>query len=142
MTRPAEIAPLFTDLTLSADDANAIVAALRDVAQSDGEHEEEVDMIAGFVALLDADLGNESATSLPEMTPEKLASTITDEKVRTVAIQCAVLLAWADGAYSDKERARVVEYASALGFSREAYDGIETAITSWVQSGDLKPLFV
>ena len=141
MTTRGELAPLFTDLTLSADDANAIVAALHDVAESDGKHAEEIEMIQGFVQMLDADLGAEKPTNLPPMTPQKLAVMLTDEAVKKVAVQCALLLAWADGALSDKERARVVEYATALGFSRQAYDRIEKAISGWVKSGDLNPLF-
>jgi tellurite resistance protein len=141
MPTRSELAPLFTDLKLSADDANAIVAALHDVAHSDGQHAEEIAMIEGFVQMLDADLGENKPTKLPLMNPEKLAIAITDPDTRKVAIQCALLLAWADGSLSDKERARVVEYATALGFSRAAYDGMEKVITSWVKSGDMKPLF-
>jgi tellurite resistance protein len=141
MTTRGELAPLFTDLTLSADDANAIVAALHDVAESDGKHAEEIEMIQGFVQMLDADLGAEKPTNLPAMTPQKLAQVLTDDSVKKVAIQCAVLLAWADGALSDKERARIVDYATALGFSKNAYDSIEKSITLWVKSGDLEPLF-
>ena len=80
-------------------------------------------MIQGFVEMLDADLGESKATKLSAMTPEKLALAVTDPNARKVAIQCALLLAWADGSLSDKERTRVVEYATALGFSRAAYDG-------------------
>ena len=141
MTTRGELAPLFTDLTLSADDANAIVAALHDVAESDGKHAEEIEMIQGFVQMLDADLGAPKPTNLPLMTPQKLAQLLSDEAVKKVAIQCALLLAWADGSLSEKERARVVEYATALGFSKKAYDGIEKAITGWVKSGDIGPLF-
>lgn len=141
MSTRAELAPLFTDLALSADDATAIVAALHDVAESDGKHEQEVDMIRGFIELLDADLGAETPTKLPAMTPAKLAATITSPDVRTAAVQCAVLLAWADGVFSDQERARILDYATALGFSRPDYDRLETTVSDWVKSGDVGPLF-
>jgi tellurite resistance protein len=141
MTTRGELAPLFTDLALSADDANAIVAALHDVAESDGKHAEEIEMIQGFVQMLDADLGADKPTNLPAMTPQKLAQALTDDTVKKVAVQCAVLLAWADGALSEKERAKIVDYATALGFSKQAYEEIEKSITGWVKSGDLEPLF-
>jgi tellurite resistance protein len=141
MPKGNALSPLFTDVKLSADDAAAIAAALRDVAQVDGEHPDELAMIQSLVAELDADLGEGKPTALPAMTPEKLANLITDPDTRHVAIQVAVLLGWADGALSDKERARIVEYATALGFSRSSYDGIEKAITGWVKSGELAPLF-
>ncbi len=141
MTNRSDLAPMFTDLALSADDANAIVAALYDVAQSDGVHEAELEMIRGFVQVLDADLGAEKPTTLPLMTPAKLGAIVTNPQLRKLAIQSAVLLAWADGVFSEKEHARVREYAAALGFSAAEYAAIERTITSWVQSGNLAPLF-
>jgi tellurite resistance protein len=122
MTTLDELRPLFTEVTMSRDEANAIVAALRDVAESDGMHDEELAMIQGFVETLDADLG--------ELEPT----------IRTVAVQCAVLLALADGAISDKERERVVAYAGALGMGDDQYRKIETILSDWMSSGDLDPL--
>ena len=141
MTNNSDLSPLFSDLALSADDANAIVAALYDVAQSDGVHEAELEMIRGFVQVLDADLGAESPTELPPMTPAKLAGIITNPQLRRLAVQAAVLLAWADGVFSGAEHARIGEYATALGFSTAEYAAIEGTITSWVQSGNMAPLF-
>ena len=141
MTERSDLFPLFTELTLSADDATAIVAALHDVAAADGKHDDELAMIQGFIEALDADLGAVEPSQLPAMTPAKLAIAITDPTVRKVAIQSAVLLAWADGAISELERARIAEYAMALDFSPPAYEQIENAITAWVQSGDFGPLF-
>jgi tellurite resistance protein len=141
MTERSDLFPLFTELTLSADDATAIVAALHDVAAADGKHDDELAMIQGFIEALDADLGAVEPSQLPEMTPAKLAIAITDPEVRKVAIQSAVLLAWADGAISALERGRIVEYATALDFSPPAYEQIESAITAWVKSGDFGPLF-
>jgi tellurite resistance protein len=141
MSTGSGLAPLFTNVELSADDANAIAAALRDIAQVDGEHPDELAMIQSFVAEVDLDLGEGKPTTLSAMSPEKLANLITDASIRQVAIQVAVLLGWADGALSEPERARILEYATALGFSRSSYDGIERAITGWVKSGELAPLF-
>ena len=141
MTTRAEISPLFTDVRLSADDVTAIAAALDDVAKTDGQHADEIEMIQGLLQALDTDLGAEKPTVLPGMSPQKLALAITDPVTRKVAVECAVLLAWADGAFSDKERSRIVEYASALGFDQKEYAAIETAITGWVKSGDPAPLF-
>jgi tellurite resistance protein len=140
MTTLDELRPLFTEVTMSRDEANAIVAALRDIAASDGMHDEELAMIEGFVQTLDADLGEPEPTQLEPMTPEKLARKLFDPTLRTVAVQCAVLLALADGAISDKERQRVVEYATALGVAGEQYDKLESVLSDWMKSGDLGPL--
>ena len=140
MANRPDLAPLFTDVPMSSDDANAIVAALRDIAESDGVHEEELRMIEGFVQALDADLG-QAETKLDKMTPQKLALRLVDPTLRTVAVQCAVLVAMADGKLSTKERERVIEYANALGVTGKSYEQIERTITDWVKSGDVSTLF-
>ncbi|MEJ7731949.1 MAG: hypothetical protein WKG00_22405 [Polyangiaceae bacterium] len=139
MANREDLAPLFTDVAMTSDDANAIVAALRDIAESDGVHDEELQMIAGFVEMLDADLGD-SPSKLGKMTPEKLAQTLVDPTLRTVAVQCAVLLGMADGKLTEKERARIVEYATALGVTGKDYDKVEATIVGWVKSGDAAAL--
>jgi tellurite resistance protein len=134
------LSPMFTEIALSADDAEAIVAALRDVAETDGVHDEELALIQSFVETLDEDLGEPQPTKLETMTPEELARRILDPTVRTIAVQVCVLLAMADGAISDKERARVKAYAEALDLASE-YPAIEKHITDWVKSGDAAPMF-
>ena len=128
---------MFTDIPMSADDAEAIAAALRDIAETDGVHDEELALINEFVAVLDADMGEAKPTELPKMTPALLAATLTDPTLRLVAVQSAVLIAMADGNISDKERAKCKEYADALGVTGSAFEQIETAVVEWVKSGDL-----
>jgi tellurite resistance protein len=138
MTTNDELSPLFTDVAMSTDDATAIVAALKDIAESDGMHDDELRMIEGFVLMLNADFDVEE--TLAPMTPELLASKLTDPTLRTVALQCAVLLAWADGKFSDKERERITDYANALDVPGPEYEKIERVITAWVKAGDFGPL--
>jgi tellurite resistance protein len=140
MSSKHDLGPLFTDITLSADDAEAIAAALRDIAETDGVHEEELALINELVAGLDEELGEDKPTKLDKMTPAKLAAQIVDPDVRMVAIHSAVLLAMADGAISDKERERCTEYATALGMDAATYQEVESHIVDWVKSGDLEPL--
>jgi tellurite resistance protein len=128
---------MFTDIPMSADDAEAIAAALRDIAETDGVHDEELALINEFVAALDADLGEAKPTELPKMTPALLAATLTDPTLRLVAVQSAVLIAMADGNISDKERAKCKEYADALGVTGDTFEQVETAVVEWVKSGDL-----
>jgi tellurite resistance protein len=101
-------------------------------------HDDELRMIEGFVEMLNADF--DANEQLAPMTPAALAARVTDPTIRMVAIQCGVLLAWADGAFSDKERARIAEYAEALGVTGEAYEKIERVITKWVKAGDFGPV--
>ena len=138
MTTREELRPLFTDITLSADDAEAIVAALRDIAETDGVHDEELALINEFVESLDLELGASEPTKLEAMTPAKLAAQVIDPTVRMVALQTGILLAMADGDISDKERAKVKAYGAALGIEEATYDKMEAAIVDWVKSGDLE----
>lgn len=140
MSDTAQIAPLFSDLTLSADDATAIARALYDIAQADGSHAEELSMIEELVAGLGADLGETDVRSLQPITPAALAQQIVDPDLRKVAVQCAVLLSLSDGAITEVERARSREYAAALGLAAE-YPQIEATIQRWVESSDLEALF-
>src|SRR6185503_11570386 len=83
------LAPLFTDVPMTADDAGAIVAALRDIAETDGVHEEENALIENLIEALDVDLGATEPTKLGAMTPALLATQLVDPTLRTVAMQCA-----------------------------------------------------
>ncbi|MBI4701855.1 MAG: hypothetical protein HY744_12005 [Deltaproteobacteria bacterium] len=141
MTTREELSPLFTEVPLSADEASAIVAALRDIAKVDGEHPEELKLIDGFVKAVHADLGEEKPARREKMKPALLAQRLVDPTVRTVAVQCGVLLALADGAISDQERVRLGEYAAALGVAPAELEKIERVLTGWMRSGDLGPLF-
>jgi tellurite resistance protein len=136
---PAAFYPLFSNVSLSADEATAIAAALRDVAAVDGSHADEQQMLDGLMA----EIGDEFGETLKpaEMTPAELATKVVDPALRRLTLQSAVLLAMADGAISKAERERIVEYARALGVSSEDYQQIESTIEGWVRSGDASPLF-
>ncbi len=140
MSEPADLYPLFDrDLVFSADEARAIVGALQDISETDGVHEAEQALIQELVADFNLELGDEAG--LETITPEQLAVRVRDPAVRKLAVQTGVLLAMADGAISDKERARLLEYARSLGFDDAAYGAVERQIVAWVQSGNAGPLF-
>jgi tellurite resistance protein len=138
MTDAASLAPLFSDVKISADEAVAIAAALRDVAAVDGTHADEQEMIDGLVAEIGAELGDRP--ELPAITPAEAAKRLVDPTLRTLMLQSAVLLAMADGAISTAERQRIAEYASAFGMQAE-YAALERVIEAWVRSGDASALF-
>lgn len=140
MTTPADIHPLFDPtVILSADEARAIVGALQDIAESDGVHDEEQALIAELVAEYNLELGDEA--TVEKVSPTELARRLTDPTLRKLAVQTSVMLAMADGAISDRERERVLAYATALGFAPAEYTTIETTIVDWIQSGDAAPMF-
>jgi tellurite resistance protein len=124
---------------MSADEATAIAAALRDIAEVDGTHPEEQEMIESLVHEIGIELGD--VPNLPSITPKELATKLVTPELRTAALQVAVLLAMADGIISEPERRRILEYATAFGVSNADYAELETTIAGWVRSGDASPLF-
>ena len=139
MSKRGALSPLFSDVPLSADDAIVIAGALQDIAEVDGNHPEEQALIASLLEELSEELGD--TLTLPRVTPQDIASKLSDPELRTVFLQSALLLAMADGKISNPERARIREYATALGINDVAYAEIEGVIESWVRSGDAQPLF-
>lgn len=137
-----ELNPLFSEIPISSHEALAIAGALRDIAESDGLHEEELAMIGELVQGLDQDLGIEEPSQVPSRTPSELAIALgEDPALKTLAMQCAVMLAMADGKISEQEAERLEAYRKALGFSAEAYGVLEKGIVSWIKAGDLSPMF-
>ncbi len=139
MTTTQDLYPLFSDVPLCADDVLAIAAALRDIASADGTHEAELELIESLVGEISEDLDEQ--LQLQEMNPDKLAQQLPGDELRATFIRVAVLLTLADGKIGDKERARTLEYASALGISEADYTAAEQSITQWTQDGDMGPLF-
>jgi len=64
MITRADLHPLFDpSVSLSADQARAIVGALQDIAESDGLHAEEQALIAELVADYNLDLGDQATVA-------------------------------------------------------------------------------
>jgi tellurite resistance protein len=139
MAHQGVLAPLFTNLPISADEAVTIAGALRDIAQVDGSHVEEEALIQSLVEELAEDLGE--TPNLPTVTPGDIAHKLIDPNLRIVFLQTALLLALADGKVGAPERERIREYATALNVSGAAYAELERVIEGWVRSGDLQTLF-
>jgi tellurite resistance protein len=141
MTNKQDLYPLFKpNLTLSADEGRAIAGALQDIAESDGLREEEMALIATLIDDLTVELGDEGGPPA-KVAPKDLARTVVDPEIRTLALQAAVMLMMADGKVTQKERARVLEYAEALGYDQSSFAKLEETVVSWVKSGDASPLF-
>lgn len=137
-----DLNPLFSEIPISSHEALAIAGALRDIAESDGMHEEELAMITELVQGLDEDLGIEEPSQVPAITPAELAIALgEDPALKTLAMQCAVMLAMADGKISSQEAERLEAYRAALGFSAEQYSALEKGIVTWIKAGDLSPMF-
>lgn len=104
------------DLDIDARTAAAIAAGMLAVALADGEvHPRELEMIQGF------------KDAIPdEVDPSGVA--ITDDAVRRVLVQSLVMVALADGAISEVERATIREISRAHGASDAVIAEVEAEV--------------
>lgn len=96
--------------------ARAIARGLYAVAAVDGVHEREAALIASFWA--DAGGGAAALAELQRagtISSAELAGQLVTPAVRELFLRTALLLAYADGKVSDKERTILDDFAKALG---------------------------
>lgn len=110
-------------IDLSQAEAQAIAQGLYAIARADSVHPSEIAMISDFYrdAVGDEDAETTIASLARESTiePETLATILARDEVGHVFIKTAWLMAYADGAVSDGERAAIGRYGAALGLSSE-----------------------
>ncbi len=108
-----------------------IVRALYDLAETDGVHDAERVMLRGFY-----DQCQEEAHGLTtfddligaDFDKARAAELFDTDALRATFLQSCVFLGYADGHYSSGERARVREYADALGVSADNLAVIEDSV--------------
>ena len=85
----------------------AIAAAMREVAEVDGIHEAETDLIRRFEEGLDSDVEDSGS----------VLSVINTDALRTAYAKSMIIVAYADGKLTDQERALVERKATEVGVS-------------------------
>jgi hypothetical protein len=94
-----------SDIELDAAAAHTIAVAMREVAECDGEHPREVELINKFESQVP---GSDGAIDL---------SSLSTDEHREVFLKSLMLVAFADGRVSDEERAVIDRYADQLQIS-------------------------
>lgn len=105
-------------VNVSKDDAAAIARGLFTLSRVDGHEEREGILIRSLwmdAVGTDSDVDFQKVEKLSDISPKDLAISLRNADVRRVFLKTALLLAWADGNYSDKERAWIKEAAGAFG---------------------------
>lgn len=120
-----------SDTQLDLPHLQFIVRALHDLAETDGIHDIEQVLLRGFYEQCQNEA--HALTSFDELTsgpfdPGCCAELFTEEAQRAMFLQSCLLLAYADGTYSAGERAKVAEYARALGVSDESLTTLEEGV--------------
>jgi uncharacterized membrane protein YebE (DUF533 family) len=110
----------------------AIVSALHDLAQTDGVHETEKGMLMHFYAQCQQDAN--ALASYADLTREpfdiaRVAPLFDSAERKAALLHSCILLGYADGRYSDGERARVAQFAAGLGVDSATLQTIEDAVS-------------
>jgi hypothetical protein len=119
-----------TDLT--PQHARAIAHGLYDLAGTDGIHPAETMLVQEFFAAAQGEFGSRADLSVLAATrfdPAQAATVLDSPELKLVFLHSCVLLAHADGRYSSAERAKVAEYAQALGVVPDALAGVEEGVS-------------
>jgi tellurite resistance protein len=128
----------FPELDVSALQAEAIARGLYAVALVDGVHERELALISD-VYWAASEGGRASATSIERAGPleaKDVAQLLLGAEHRELFVKTAFLLAWCDGQVTAAERAKIAEYAKALGVSAETQATLEAQVKDYL----LRPL--
>jgi tellurite resistance protein len=138
----------FPTIDVTGNEAEAIARGLYTVAAVDGVHERELALIADFsrTTTTEGDGAGAPASSagggfgalgrIAPLEPASLAPLLPGSSLRELFMKAAYLVAWADGAVSPAERAKIAEFAQALGVSAAAVASLEAQVKDYL----LRPL--
>lgn len=125
----------FPEITLSDEEGELIARGMLAVARADGQvHDREIGLVQGFFG----EVGGGAPASLAAIEREAdidakvLAAGLGREAVGMLFIKSCILLAFADGAYHEKERAKIEEYATALGIGADALGELEQSVKEFL----------
>jgi tellurite resistance protein len=123
----------FPEISVSAEQAQAIARGLYAVAAVDGIHEREAALIADFYGATSED-ESRPVTSLAELarlgpvSPADLAEALPGDELRQLFVKAALLLAYVDGKVTGAERLKITGYAKTLGVSIEQQTALEESV--------------
>jgi tellurite resistance protein len=130
----------FPTIEVSAHEAEAIARGLYTIAAVDGVHERELALISEFSrGALDDDLvvgqaalsGGAFGRIVP-LEPGSVALLLRSAPLRELFMKAALLVAWADGSVSGAERAKIAEFATALGVAGPALTALEVEVKDYL----------
>lgn len=107
-------------IDVNKDDAAAIARGLFALARVDGHDEREGILIKSLwmdAVGYDGEIDLHSIEKMSDVTPKELAAALRSTDLKRVFLKTALLLAWADGDVSAKEKSWLKEAATACGFS-------------------------
>ena len=133
----------FPTIEVSAHEAETIARGLYTIAAVDGVHERELALIAEFsrgvvddVVVDESPLAGGAFGRISPLEPASVALLLQTAPLRELFMKAALLVAWADGSVSALERAKIGEFAKALGVAAPALAALEAQVKDYL----LRPL--
>jgi tellurite resistance protein len=124
---------LFEEVKIEADAADALARGLCTIAEVDGMHKTERELIERFWK--DTTKGAAPLLALSDREPitaADLADKLKTSAERRLFFKTAVLLMWADGEVSPEENQSVREFAHALGLDSDDMAALEDAVMEYL----------
>ena len=125
------------EMPVTADQAAAIARGLFSLANVDGRVEREGMLIQSlWMDAVGADSVNrlKELERMPDVDSAELARSLPTGELRGLFMKTAILLAYADSSYSDKERAWVKKTGAALGFDEKQIGRFDELVRNFLMS--------
>jgi len=130
----------FPEVMLTQNEAELIAQGLLAVARSDGQlHDRELALVQSYYVhsccgeVVDNGLIRRLETE-GDIAADVLASGLARPPIPMLFVKSAILCAYADGAYHEKEKAKIEEYAAAMNIGAAALAELEQSVKEFLLS--------
>jgi len=117
---------LFTDVNVTADQAQAMGRAMLAVARADGTADPRELTLIEELSPVDA--------SASDPAPAELAAAFPEAASRDILLKSALLVALVDGDYSDAEKSVVASYAEAFGVTPDRLEELASSVKAYLMA--------
>jgi len=125
----------FPEIAITEGEAELIAHGLLAVARADGElHDRELALVASFYGEVVGGSGSNLAALANEsdIEPDVLAAGLRREQVAMLFVKTSILLAYADGQYGEREKAKITGFARALEIGDAALTELEQSVKEYL----------
>ena len=117
---------LFTDVNVTADQAQVMGRAMLAVARADGTADPRELTLIEELSPVDA--------SASDPAPAELAAAFPEAASRDILLKSALLVALVDGDYSDAEKSVVASYAEAFGVTPDRLEELASSVKAYLMA--------
>jgi tellurite resistance protein len=125
----------FPEIAITEGEAELIAHGLLAVARADGAlHDRELALVSSFYGEVVGGSGSHLAAlaNEAEVAPDVLAAGLGRDQVAMLFVKTSILLAYADGQYGDREKAKITSFAHALEIGDAALAELEQSVKEYL----------